>query len=171
MQYQESGSKVVDLFSNDGENMANENNSVNDNDYNNSDIIDEERNDYKNSYTIDEEGISKHCCICMKKIEEIESNEDNLMNLYPSLYYFTYMACTCTCASCGQDIGFPESRLISMNQCNYCEHDSCKSCGINLDCIICQITACEECIDEDAIEHDICRCLKEKLNNMRKSFR
>jgi hypothetical protein len=56
-----------------------------------------------------------------------------------------------------------------MNRCNYCDHDSCKSCGINLECLICNITVCEECIDEDAVENDICGCLKKQLDKIRVS--
>jgi hypothetical protein len=45
-----------------------------------------------------------------------------------------------------------------MNQCDYCDHNSCKSCGINLECLICDMTACEEFIDKDAVKNGMCGC-------------
>jgi hypothetical protein len=60
----------------------------------------------------------------------------------------------------GQDVGYPKSSLLLMNQCDYCDHNSCMSYCINLECTICEIIACKECIDKDAVKSNICGYLK-----------
>ena len=60
-------------------------------------------------------------------------------------------------------MGYAKNMDISDDPCMYCEHFSCRSCSIVVDCHLCETNACEDCIDNDTGDTEICNCLKTKL--------
>ena len=85
---------------------------------------------------------------------------------YKALFFTLCHKCTNTCSCCGQDIGFSKSFGISNKQCDYCDKDSCRSCGVNIECRSCGMTVCEGCFDER--HDDICISLKKKMKKLKK---
>ena len=93
--------------------------------------------------------------------------ELNLNVLYKQLFHSTCMSCLPTCNNCGQESGFVKNdKLISVGQCGVCDRETCRSCGVNIECDKCGFIACENCIQEEG--EDICQDLKYKLWKVRK---
>ena len=86
------------------------------------------------------------------------------------LFHTLCIQCMNTCSECGGDIGISKSsNLISNEECAICDHQNCRSCGLNLRCNKHDITICEHCIDGTP-KFEICNCLKYKLHHLRKSI-
>ena len=86
------------------------------------------------------------------------------------LFHTLCIQCMNTCSECGGDIGISKSsNLISNEECAICDHQNCRSCGLNLRCNKHDITICEHCID-GASKFKICYCLRYKLHHLCKSI-
>ena len=106
-----------------------------------------------------------NCDNCGNDVQK--ENTLNLSILYSSLFYLTCDDCTPICHLCGQDNGYSRNIFVSSNQCDFCTHETCRSCGIHVTCENCSKTACENCIDEGN-SNNICYCLKVVLESLRK---
>jgi hypothetical protein len=76
--------------------------------------------------------------------------------------------CLHECDECGQFCGMPKHHVVSRENCNFCEHRSCRHCGICVTCCCCGQTACEECIDKD--DDHICYYLHHKIIHIRRKL-
>ena len=111
--------------------------------------------------------MTMNCDNCNKSICEKMRRIQN--DCKKEMFFTLCIQCVNTCSKCGDDIGVAKCKMISDNECTYCGHHSCRSCGINLQCNKQQITVCEECIDNR--NNIMCNCLKYKLEGMRKKMR
>ena len=120
--------------------------------------------------TVEEKKCFGTCALCMKRFES--DNEVNLMDRHPALFYKVCVDCVPECRLCGQDMGWAKSEWVSSEQCDICERDSCKSCGINITCYACGKTACEECIENDCNKENeaVCSCMIVILNSLCKKI-
>lgn len=105
------------------------------------------------------------CCCCNKQIDS-EDDDINLCIRHPALFFTTCIECVQTCQYCGEDIGFQRNCFVSCESCDLCEHESCRSCGINITCYSCNKTACEGCIERGETD-DVCGCLRMILEALR----
>ena len=106
------------------------------------------------------------CDNCNKSIQSYSINPHTL---FDKLFYNTCVECTPTCSQCGQDNGYTKYQsIISDNECHFCCHYNCKSCGINLECKKCGIISCEYCIMNNK---EVCFCLRKKLNAIVTKFK
>ena len=82
------------------------------------------------------------CQNCGKNKNKSEDTDRNA-------FYFTCVKCLNTCWQCGQDIGYlkeHQKESITYTSCSFCDHDTCKSCGVNFWCSDCGNSICEDCI-------------------------
>ena len=102
----------------------------------------------------------KQCDYCNRHITKrlLEDQDD-----YNAPFFMTLCSkCINTCNECGCDVGFLSSSLLSSIECSFCEHNNCRSCGINVQCDCgCEEVACEDCWDN--IEPKLCIHLKKKF--------
>ena len=57
---------------------------------------------------------------------------------------------------------YPPNPLLSGHECSFCEHNCCRSCGINIQCNCgCEEVACEDC--RDALGSRLCPHLRKKF--------
>ena len=67
-------------------------------------------------------------CLSSRKVE-------NLMEQYNYLFFRTCKKCISMCSSCGGDVGIVRKiDLIASGHCDFCEHQCCRSCVVNVTC-------------------------------------
>ena len=89
---------------------------------------------------------------------------------YKFLFLTVCTECINMCHQCGQDIGYGCHPLSTVgDDCVICNHQSCRSCGINIKCLCCNQTACIECIKNHAGE-GCCRYLRKRLRMIEKTL-
>ena len=72
------------------------------------------------------------------------------MRHYEQLFYSTCLECAQTCSFCGQECGYAKkSDLVSQSECDSCGKNSCRCCGINIDCNECGGCYCNVCFEEN----------------------
>ena len=86
------------------------------------------------------------------------------------LFFTVCIGCINTCYQCGQDAGYPFHRYLTGGDCDFCDHRSCRSCGVNLECKYCKQIACEECIKDTNKKGVICHNLKIKLGRLENMY-
>jgi len=104
-----------------------------------------------------------NCQICYSMIDKPSPLQ---CDRYNELFHIQCAKCVNTCNTCGQDIGFVKSNMLSNKSCDLCNKECCKSCGVNITCNICSQTVCEQCYDED--DYTICIHLKIKMIMVKK---
>ena len=99
----------------------------------------------------------KNCENCKCKYYQ----HKNEVRRFDKLFHSTCPECTQHCSSCGQEVGYVKyGKLISTNECSFCQKETCMSCGVNVTCSRCGITCCEECF---RAEEHVCMRLKKKF--------
>ena len=107
------------------------------------------------------------CCCCHKETVVKDDDKIDLTIRYTGLFFSTCINCIQTCQYCGQDSGVKNNCFVSSTSCELCDHESCRSCGINVTCYSCNYTACEDCIDNDKID-GVCGHLRMILQALRR---
>jgi hypothetical protein len=103
---------------------------------------------------------NKRCDNCNRRVTKrvLEDQDD-----YNAPFFMTLcIKCINTCNDCGCDVGYPSHSLLSGFECSFCDHNSCRSCGINIQCDCgCEEVACEDC--SDTMGMSLCAHLKKKF--------
>ena len=104
---------------------------------------------------------SKKCVICYNHFT-YNVDEVDLTDRFPTLFHKVCNDCVPSCTLCGDDAGWSKSALITGEHCGSCERAYCKSCGINITCNDCHLTACEDCMDNDFEDKNEAVCVHMK---------
>lgn len=103
-----------------------------------------------------------NCVICNLPLNGRTTIVDGF---YASLFHRTCMDCSGQCHSCGYECGFVRSNLITDERCDFCEHDTCKCCKVNVRCDCgCGQVACTDCTYERSDE--MCKGLEVAMENL-----
>ena len=103
------------------------------------------------------------CCNC----GVLYYQHSDVHKQYGLLFHSTCPSCIQTCSECGQEIGYAkETALVSYEACQICQKETCMNCGINVHCPMCDIVACENCVEDG--NESICKRVKYIVKYVRK---